>query len=86
LISPAGLLKTPQLLEIYETDVESNITPNETLSLMRWAISKDSKDKIRRYTIGPNEVTSWTTPNGGAVLLPNFVAIQEVLQQALTFD
>lgn len=85
-ISPAGLLKTPGLLEIYENEVESNITPSEALSLMRWAISKDSRNNLQRFSIGPNEVTSWTTPGGAAVLLPNPTAIQVVLQQALTFE
>lgn len=86
MISPAGLLNTPRLLEIYESQVESNITPSEGLSLMRWAISKDSNENIRRYAIGPNEVTSWTSPGGGAVLLPNHALIQEILRQALSFD
>ena len=84
--SPAGLLKTPRLLEIYESEVESNVTPNEALSLMRWAISKDSSSNIRRFAIGPNEVTSWTTPGGAAVLLPNSSAIQMILKEALFFE
>jgi len=86
LASPAGLLKVPGLMEIYETEVESNITPNEALSLMRWAISRESAENLRRFTIGPNEVTSWTSPGGGAVLLPNHASIQTILKQALSFD
>lgn len=85
-VSPSGLLRTPRLLEIYESEVESNVTPSEALSLLRWAISKDSRDNIRRYSIGPNEVTSWTTPGGAAVLLPNSAAIQIILNQAITFE
>jgi len=85
-VSPGGLLRTPRLLEIYETEVESNVTPNEALSLMRWAISKDSRNNLRRFSIGPNEVTSWTSPGGAAVLLPNHAAIQVIVKEALTFD
>lgn len=84
--SPAGLLRTPSLLEIYESKVESNVTPSEALSLMRWAIAQDSGSQIRRFAIGPNEVTSWTTPGGAAVLLPNSAAIQLILKEALTFE
>lgn len=86
LASPVGLLKTPKLLEIYGSKVETNITPSEALSLMRWAISKDSQNNLRRYSIGPNEVTSWTTPGGAAVLLPNHAAIQMILKEALKFE
>jgi LCP family protein required for cell wall assembly len=86
LASPSGLVKAPKLLEIYNSKIESNVTPSEALSLMRWSISKDSLNNLRRYSIGPNEVTSWTTPGGAAVLLPNPTAIQTVLKGALTFQ
>jgi polyisoprenyl-teichoic acid--peptidoglycan teichoic acid transferase len=85
-VSPAGLLKTPRLLEIYESEVESNITPSEALSMMRWGISKDSRNNLQRFSIGPDEVTSWTTPGGAAVLLPNTQAIQTILRNALIFE
>ena len=86
LASPAGLLQAPKLLELYETEVESNVTPSEAINLMRWAVASGSDDNLRRFTIGPNEVTSWTTPGGAAVLLPNHAAIQMILKEALTFD
>lgn len=86
LISPAGVLQTPRLLEIYDSEVETNVTPTEAISLMRWGLSTSSNDNLRRFTIGPNEVTSWTTPGGAAVLLPNHAAIQSVLKEALTFE
>jgi anionic cell wall polymer biosynthesis LytR-Cps2A-Psr (LCP) family protein len=86
LITPAAVLQTPKLIEIYEAEFESNVTPNEAITLMRWGLSMDSSDNLRRFTIGPNEVTSWTTPGGAAVLLPNHAAIQTILKEALTFD
>ena len=85
-LSPAGLLKMPELTRIYENDVESNITPDQFLQMVRLAMNFNNSENVRRYTIGPNEVTSWTTPLGAAVLLPNIPAIQAVLQEALIFD
>ena len=85
-ITPEGLLKTPQLMRIFETQVESNINPDQIMPLLRFARNINSDEDVRRYTIGPNETTSWTTPMGASVLLPNVPAIQTILQEALTFE
>jgi anionic cell wall polymer biosynthesis LytR-Cps2A-Psr (LCP) family protein len=86
LMSPAGVLQTPKLLEIYGSEVETNVNPSDAISLMRMAVSSGGNENLRRFTIGPNEVTSWTTPSGAAVLLPNHNAIQTILKEALTFN
>jgi hypothetical protein len=39
---------------------------------------------IRSYYIGRDDVTSWMTPGGASVLLPNTLTIQSMLQQALS--
>jgi LCP family protein required for cell wall assembly len=85
-ITPAGMLKSPELMRIYENDVESNINPDQIFQLARFATNLNSAEGVRRFTIGPNQTTSWTTPAGANVLLPNVPAIQEVLQEALNFD
>jgi len=85
-ISPEGLIKMPLLLEIFNTQVESNINPDKILPMVKFAGKINSEEGVRKYIIGPNEVTSWTTPAGASVLLPNTEAIQAILQEALTFD
>jgi LCP family protein required for cell wall assembly len=84
--TPLGLLKLPQLMAIYESEIESNIPPDQVLPLARFGLGFNSNEDIRRFVIGPNEVTSWTTYDGAAVLLPNIPAIQAILQEALTFE
>ena len=84
--SPVGVLKIPELTRLYESEVESNIPPDQLLPLTRLGMGFDSSTDIRRFTIGPNETTSWTTPEGGAVLLPNTPAIQLILQEATIFE
>lgn len=86
LTSPAGMLKITQMMSIYESEVESNIHPDQLLPLIQLALGFNSNEDIRRFVIGPNEVTSWMTPEGAAVLLPNTPAIQTILQEALTFE
>jgi LCP family protein required for cell wall assembly len=83
--SPIGLLKLPALMNVYDNSVQSNITPDKLFFVTRLALGFDV-DKVHHYTIGPNEVTNWTTPDGASVLLPNTAAIQAILQAALNFE
>ena len=85
-VSPRGLLKLPALMRIYDTEVESNINPDQLLPLVNLGRGFNASEDIQRFSIGPNETTSWTTPGGGAVLLPNTPAIQLILQEALSFE
>lgn len=84
-MSPIGIVKLPALMTAYSENVQSNITPGDLLLLSRLAVGF-SAEKVHHYTIGPNEVTSWITADGAAVLLPNTAAIQAILQSALNFE
>lgn len=86
IISPAGMLKIPELTRIYDNEVESNINPDQLLLMTQLGKDFNTSEDIRRYTIGPDQVTSWQTPDGGAVLLPNTQAIQVILEDALNFE
>jgi LCP family protein required for cell wall assembly len=85
-MSPAGLLKMPALMSIYESEVESNISPNELLPMIRLALGFNISEDVRHYSIGPNEATGWTTADGASVLIPNTAAIQAILRAALNFE
>ncbi|MCB2209984.1 LCP family protein [bacterium] len=83
--SPLGVFKLPALMSVYDQNVQSNITPDQMLLLARAGLGFNS-DKVHHYTIGPNEVTSWVTADGAAVLLPNTAAIQAILHAAINFE
>ncbi len=83
--SPMGILRLPALMSVYDQSVQSNITPDQMLLLARVGLGFNS-DKVHHYVIGPNQVTSWVTADGAAVLLPNTAAIQAILQAALNFE
>ncbi len=85
-LSPKGLLELPALVEIYDTGVESNITPAQLFPLTRIVLGFNSSEDVRRFSIGLNEATGWVTSEGASVLLPNIPAIQVILKDALTFD
>lgn len=86
ILSPKGLLELPALVDIYDTEVESNITPAQLFPLVRIGLGFNSSEDIRRFSVGPNEATGWTTSGGASVLLPNTPAIQAILKEALTFE
>jgi anionic cell wall polymer biosynthesis LytR-Cps2A-Psr (LCP) family protein len=85
-MTPAGLLKIPQIVGVFDSSVESNLSSDELLPLARFGMGFDLDEDVRWYIIGQNEVTSWMTPGGAAVLLPNTPAIQAILQDALIFE
>jgi len=78
-------LLTNTLQTNFETGVESNINPDDLLPLVRVGLGFNLDD-VRWYVVGSDVVTSWTTAEGAAVLLPDTPAIQAILQEALTFD
>ncbi len=84
-VSPIGLFRLPALMNIYGENVQSNITPGDMLILSRLGVGFTT-DKIHHYTIGPNQLTNWTTSDGASVLLPNTPAIQAILQSAINFE
>ncbi|MBG0785286.1 MAG: LCP family protein [Anaerolineaceae bacterium] len=85
-ISPAGWLKWPALMDVYASDVESSLSPDELLPFIRFAFGFNPDEDIRHYSIGPNEAVGYTTAGGAQVLLPNIPLIQTILQQAITFE
>jgi LCP family protein required for cell wall assembly len=85
-LSPTGVTKIPSLMRIYESEVESNVSTDNIFPLIRLAIGFDSSSNIRHYSIGPDQVTPWITPQGANVLIPDTAAIQALIQDALSFE
>lgn len=75
--------KIPELYEIYVENVTTNIKLNDIIPLIPVAARIKNTEKINNYYIGRGQVSSWTTPGGAAVLLPNHEAVMSVMRQAL---
>jgi LCP family protein required for cell wall assembly len=80
------LSKAPDLYSIISSNIESNMSLNDLMTLLPIASQIFSDEsRIHRYTIGPDLVTNYTVPDSGAmVLLPNYDAIYSVLSQAFS--
>lgn len=86
LASPAGFWKLPAIFQIYETEVENNLSTSQITSMLRILSGFNSDVDARNYAITSNEATPWITASGANILLPDIPAIQAILQEAITFD
>lgn len=83
MLSLNGIEKAPELYEIYAQNVTTDLSWQEIAPLLPLAAKLNDTSHIQHYYIGPGQVTSWTTPGGAQVLLPNHSSIQAVLWEAL---
>lgn len=84
LISLNAIEQAPELYDIYVQNVTTDLDWQDIAPLLPLAAKLHDASRIRQYFIGPGQVTSWTTPGGAQVLLPNQAAIQAVLWQAMS--
>ncbi len=78
-----SISKIPELYNDFSSSIITDLTLPDLLQLAPLALHLTNAD-IRSYYIGRDLVTSWMTPGGASVLLPNGPAIQSMLQQAIT--
>jgi LCP family protein required for cell wall assembly len=78
-----AISKIPQLFNDFSSSVITDLGLEGILKLAPLALHLNNAD-IRSYYIGRDDVTSWMTPGGASVLLPNALSIQSKLQQALS--
>jgi LCP family protein required for cell wall assembly len=83
LINLYTIAKIPELYKIYVDNVTTNVKLKDIIPLIPVAARIKNTNKIQHYYIGRGQVTNWTTPSGGAVLLPNREAVMSVMRQAL---
>jgi LCP family protein required for cell wall assembly len=83
LMSLYTITKIPDLYGIYVDNVTTNIRFKDVIPLIPVVARISDADQIKHYYIGRKQVSSWTTPGGAAVLLPNRSAIMKILRKAL---
>jgi LCP family protein required for cell wall assembly len=85
LMSLNAVTRIPELFTVYQKNVETNLTLGDVVNLAPVANQLlTDRTKIRRYSIGPGEVSNWTVPSSGAmVLLPNDALIDQKIMQAV---
>jgi len=76
------IARLPALYNDLTTIVETDITLTQMLQLALYA-PKLTNANFRSYYIRPPLVSSWITPGGAYVLLPNEAAMSAMLQEAM---
>jgi len=77
------LSKIPKLYNTYLDNITTNLDLGTVVSLSPTAAKLSDRSLIKQYFINQDVVTSWVTPGGAQVQLPNFNAIRRILQKAL---
>jgi LCP family protein required for cell wall assembly len=79
------LSKIPQLYNDLSSAVVTDLGLGDLLKMAPY-LPRLSNATIRSYYIRPPYVSSWVTPGGAAVLLPNEEALRQLLNEALTLS
>jgi len=82
-ISLDGILRAPELYALFRQNVETDLRLGDILPLLPLAARLVDTSRVRRYTIGYNQVIEWRTPEGAQVLLPRYDRILPILDEAL---
>ena len=83
LISLDAVTRAPDLYNTFRGSVETDLGLDELLPLLTIIPKISDGSGITRYAIGTAQTTSYITPGGAMVLLPNEQAIQAILTEAL---
>jgi LCP family protein required for cell wall assembly len=81
-ISQNMLLRVPELWEVYQSAVTTDMGLKEMLYFATIAARLDERDIKARFIRGSDLLQSWTAPNGGAVLVPQPEAMAVFMAEA----
>ncbi len=77
------LVRIPELWEAYRESVETDMGLRELVFLASVGMRLDERDIHNYFIRGPELLTGWTAPNGGAVLVPDLDAMERFVQLAM---
>ncbi|HJS29587.1 MAG TPA: LCP family protein [Anaerolineales bacterium] len=86
LISLDVLQRAPAIYDIYKDTVTTDMTFTDMAKFLPLAGQLLGGSGVERYFIGRGQVTSWRTPGGAQVLLPNREPVLQVMREALNSD
>jgi polyisoprenyl-teichoic acid--peptidoglycan teichoic acid transferase len=83
LLSLDAITRAPDLWNQFKSSVETDMTLTDVLGLLPLASKLSDTSQVKRYVIGPQQVTSWRTDAGAQVLLPHQDEIWEIIKEAV---
>lgn len=82
LLSLEAIENAPEIYNLYIENVTTDLSLTDITPLLPLALKVNNPGNIRNFVINYSYVTSWTTPGGAQVLLPNYEAIRGLIWQA----
>lgn len=76
------LSRIPELWGVYQDAVETDLKLTDIIYLGSVGARLDMRDIKSRFIRGADLLTSWTAPNGGAVLVPNYENMRNFIAEA----
>lgn len=84
LMSLNAISRAPEIYNLFISSVETNLSLNDILQAMRIAPAVLSDPaRVKRYSIGIDQVAPTITDLGASVLLPDYNAIWDVVREAV---
>ncbi len=84
LISLDGLSRASELYDIYQQNVITNFSFDDISRFLPLAAHLGSSQDVGRFSIGSQQVYSWTTPAGAMVLVPIHDPVLDVMRQVIS--
>jgi anionic cell wall polymer biosynthesis LytR-Cps2A-Psr (LCP) family protein len=86
LISLDGISRAPELYDIYQDNVTTDMSFEQVSGLLPLAAQLTDFSRIQHYYIGFEQLIPWVNYSGAQVLLPIQEAVIQVMRQALNSD
>jgi LCP family protein required for cell wall assembly len=83
IISLDGIKRAPEFYNLYKDNVMTDLTLADLIPLIPLAaqISQD-QSSINHYFIGSGKVSSWVTPGGAMVLVPDMAKVRVMIEKS----
>ena len=77
------LVKAPELYGLYREYVDTDVQLLDALPLLPMASALMNSENVHRYAVTPDMVSNWITAEGAMVLMPDYYAISNMLNESL---
>jgi LCP family protein required for cell wall assembly len=84
LMSLNAITRLPELYNMYQSSVETDLGVDDLLPYLPVSTQVlGDTSRIHRYSIGAGQTSNYITDTGAMVLLPNYAAINAIIQEAV---
>ncbi len=83
MISLDVLKRIPEFYALYKDNVSTDLNLLDLVPLFPLAAQLTDTSRVHHYFIGTGQVSNWTTPGGGMVLLPDQAKVMNTIRKAL---